>query len=155
MSRSKIIRKRMTGTSHGVRFKWIFDVRRSQSPFFKSLLRKTEFPIRSSLQKIGRNGIGELVDSQSRIAPMICCDQKYPAKSVIDDSVSSSAEFRWFGRGDRLQFVFLKECPVLRPAIKMTKATAPRKKMVSPGTRIQRSCCMSGVCRNSLLRAYQ
>lgn len=51
--------------------------------------------------------------------------------------------------------VFRNEWPVFRPATKMTKATAPKKKMVSPGTRSQRSVCMRSVCMNSLLRAYQ
>ena len=47
------------------------------------------------------------------------------------------------------------ECPVFNPATKMTRATAPRKKIVSPGTRIQRSHCITSVCMNSGLRAYQ
>ena len=50
---------------------------------------------------------------------------------------------------------FRNECPVLIPAMNNTSATAPRKKMVSPGTRIQRHVCIVGVCMNSALRAYQ
>lgn len=47
------------------------------------------------------------------------------------------------------------ECPVFRPATNRTSATAPRKNTVSPGTRSQRRVCMTSVCMNSGLRAYQ
>ena len=49
----------------------------------------------------------------------------------------------------------LNECPVRKPATKRTNATAPRKKIVSPGTRIQRTFCIIGDCQKSPLRAYQ
>ncbi len=50
---------------------------------------------------------------------------------------------------------FLSECPVFSPATNKTRATAPRKNTVSPGTRIHLNVCSKSVCINSLLRAYQ
>ena len=47
------------------------------------------------------------------------------------------------------------EWPVFSPAMNHTKLTAPRANMVSPGTRSHRSVCMTSVCMNSELRAYQ
>jgi hypothetical protein len=49
----------------------------------------------------------------------------------------------------------LNECPVLRPATNTTRATAPAKNKVSPGTLIQRKLCIRSVFMNSLLRANQ
>ena len=49
----------------------------------------------------------------------------------------------------------LREYPKPRPKTKTTKAIAPRANSVSPGTRIQRRVCMSGLAMNSALRAYQ